>query len=376
MKRYTFAILLMSAVLLTAAASAQQRPPEPPKGHENDMSVKVKDVGTVENGVPCRVHYRGTLNYVDMYETTIYYDRDGHRFLEERRHSKQSTDGRGKTIFKPQLEEKIVREGDFLAWRHATGLSGEKPIERTDNNYDVDEEEHFRYNPYALGWIFYDDECLDEHGNWIRGTSSGISPKRVSRTITYYGEDPDAEREVAEKQAFADSVIAASKKVLPTATERSSYNFRHNPNWLKNFFLPILLGFLAAFLPTRYMTPRRKISNAKIYIVNILLLIAVWFPLADFIYRIGPYDGLRAFIYWFIAFFVYMFTLRAMMTGRCPKCASYNFEKIGERSKVTTKTTVAENEYGKKEVVGRKTEVETDARLRCKECGHEWWWPI
>lgn len=369
--------MLLSAVVFAATAIAQQRPPEPPEGHENDMSVKVTDVADVANGKPCKVHYRGTLDYVNMYETTVYYDNEGHRFLEERSLSKRGTNGRGDVVYRLENEEKIVREGDFLAWKHTTGYkNGDKVSERTSNNYDVDEEKHFIYKPYTLGWIFYDNGCLDAKGNWLRGTTAGISPKKVERTIVYYGENPAVERELKEKQAFADSIIAENKKALPTASERSSYNFRNKPNWLKNFFLPILIGFLAAFIPTRYMAPRPKISNLKIYVVNLLLIIAVWYPTTNFLYRIGPYDGIRAFIYWIILFFVYMFTLKTMMTGRCPKCGEYDFEKIGERSKVTTKTTVAKNKYGEDEIVGRKTEVETEARLRCKNCGHEWWWPI
>lgn len=375
MKKFPFTIVILSAVVFAATAIAQPRPPAP-TGHESDMSVKVTDVAEVANGKPCKVHYRGTLDYIDMYETTVYYDSDGHRFLEERSLSKRKTNGWGNVIYKLEHEEKIVREGDFLAWKQTVGYSGEKRMERISNNYDVDEEKHFRYRPYPLGWVFYDDKCLDSKGNWLRGTTAGISPKEVKRTIVYYGENPAVERELKEKQAFADSIIAESKKALPTASERSSYNFRNKPNWLKNFFLPIILGFLAAFTPTKFMAPRPKISNFKIYVVNLLLVIAIWYPIADFIYSIGPYDGLRAFIYWIILFFAYMLTLKNMMAGRCPKCGEYNFEKIGERTKVTTKTTVAKNEHGKDEVLSRNTDVQTDFRLRCRSCGHEWWWPL
>ncbi len=368
--------MISAALSIVAAATVTAAVPEPPRGHEADSCVRVSNIFEV-NGTPCKIVFKDH-DWSQPCEVVAYFDRDGELFMETRSRDQRRTDGRGETVYRPDVKETYVGEkGEFL-WRHAEGFDyyGKKTAERENNNCELDKEKHFTYRPYAIKPIYCGDGDFDRHGNWIKGVQATLQSGAThdyTRTVYYYGEDAAVEGEVAQKKAYADSIVSECRKALPTAGEKSNYNFRHNRGLFKNVLLPLLFGFLASFVPTIIMRPRRNISNRLIIIIDAAFLVVIFFPLARLLYRAGPYDHIFAALYWFLWIFAYMFGFTRAIKGRCSRCASTDYTIIEEKVKTTTKTETAEYPDGHKEVVSRHTDREYWQHLRCNECGHTWW---
>lgn len=368
--------MITAVVSVLAAANLFAAIPEPPKGHESDSCVRVSNVVAVK-GNPCKVVFKDH-DAMHPCEIVVYYDSEGKAFMETRERKQRRMNGRGDIVYRPEVNETFVGERGEYLWRYAEGFDnyGKKTAERETNNCELDRDKHFRYRVYSIDPIYCGKGDFDRHGNWTKGVQatlqSGVTHD-YSRKIYYYGDNAAVEREVAEKKAYADSIVTKCKEVLPTASEKSSYNFRHNRGFFKNVLLPLLFGFLASFVPTIIMRPRRKISNLLIIIINLALLVMIWFPLAKILYKYGPYDHIFAVLYWFLLLLSYMFGYTWAIRGRCPRCASTSFSIIGEKVKTTTKTETAEFPDGHKEVLSRDTDREHWMHLQCNECGHTWW---
>ncbi len=370
-----FVIAAVVSVLTTANLFAAN--PVPPKGHECDSCLRVPDVLAAE-GKPCKVVFE-KHDWSSPCEIVGYYDRDGKIFMEARRHKERRTDGRGNNIYRPYKNATFVGENGRFLWCRTENFDyyGKKTHEQETNNCELDKEKHFDYRLFSIDRVYCGEADFDRCGNWVGGVQTNPLKSdaviRLSRKIYYYGDNAAVEREVAEKKAYADSIATKCKESLPSATEKSFYAFRHKRGFFKNVLLPLLLGFLTAFVPSRIMRPRRKISNLMIVVINLALLIVIWYPIADILYGLGPYDHIFAVLYWFLLLISYLTGLRWPLRGRCPRCASLACSIIDERVKVTTETETGEFADGHKEVLSRHTSREYHLRMQCEECGHTWW---
>jgi len=178
-------------------------------------------------------------NSIDSVTIVADYDGAGLIFFDTREFGQRRTDGLGRTIVRRKESEEVVHSGKNAVWKRI-------------RTYDCD-------------------------GRRGRGGAAC--------------------------RQFADSVIVENKKAMPSASERCAYEFLNERGFFKNLLLPLLIGFFAAYIPSRIMRPWRKLSNFVILLINIALIIFVWYPAAKILYKAGPYDHIFAIIYW-VAMFI------------------------------------------------------------------------
>ncbi len=337
--------------------------------------IMIDDVTDVISGspAPCKIEFEARGGYEIV---VAYYDTDGYMFLQEQKSTKYNMNTR-KDI--PVEEALYVFDGyrhDVL-YRKWTVYDyiGKNPQEYEKHRFVLDRAERPVYHSksYKHSFRYINDDGYDEYGNW-RTVVRDYEKEPFHRTIYYYGSAPaEILKEVEAKRTYADSVAAVYRAEVPSDEEVRAYNLRNNHSFFYNLLLPILYGLLLPGIVGWSLRYRRKVSNGLIFLIQILLAIFVWYPIANWFIKIGPYDMfIYKLLYWVVMFAAAVKATLLPMRGRCWNCASVNSIVLKEWEERETETKTALFEDGSKEVLSRKTKVERYQYRRCLECGKEW----
>ncbi len=339
--------------------------------------IMIDDVTDVISGspAPCKIEFEHVY-LGDRHVVVAYYNTDGYMFMQEQRKTDLEYRRNSETpidetvyIFEGYKNDALYRK--YIRYDH----KGENPQIFEDHKFVLDRAERPGYNAksYEHEWRYINEDGYDEFGNW-RTTVADYEKDPFHRTIYYYDSAPtEILKEVEAKRTYADSVAAVYRAEAPSDEEVRAYNLRNNHGFFYNLLLPILYGLLLPGIVGWSLRYRRKVSNGLIFLIQILLAIFVWYPIANWFIKIGPYDMfIYKALYWVVMFAAAVKATLLPMRGRCWNCASVNSIVLKEWEERETETKTALFEDGSKEVLSRRTKVERYHYRRCLDCGKEW----
>ncbi len=339
--------------------------------------IVIDDVTDVISGspVPCKIEFEH-IEAGDRHIVVAYYNTDGYMFMQEQNRTDMEYRRNAET---PIDQTVYVFEGSKNAALYRKYIlydrKGEEPRISEAHKFVLDRAERPVYHSksYKHSFRYINDDGYDEYGNW-RTVVRDYEKEPFHRTIYYYDSAPaEILKEVEAKRAYADSVAAVYRAEAPSDEEVRAYNLRNNHNFFYNLLLPILYGLLLPGIVGWSLRYRRKVSNGVIMLIQVLLAIFVWYPIANWFIKIGPYDMfIYKALYWVVMFAAAVKAALLPLRGRCWNCASVDSIVLREWEERETETKTALHEDGRKEVISRKTKVERYQYRRCLECGKEW----